>query len=253
MIKTMTVKQYLENPAGKGVSIYSNLSAMKEKYQHDLLSVNDDIKYRWYTIKDKYLYCHVSLPSQNTKGVYYDVVIEFDIGNNTKNLGNLLESPIRVFSNCPSFIFTYANVFDTYGLLIPWLKDKLNSSVYRKDPEVRNPYKMISFEKSIYLSLLYLSKGRLTYNLVVPLATEIQDYQVIKTRIQSDEKVINLYKSIKKREKIQKEKLKKEEARQQRKEIYSSSQKSTIKKHNSSIKSINSISKNKNNKKVKHI
>lgn len=253
MNKIMTVKQYLENPAGKGVSIYSNLNQIKQDYANMLLSVKDDIKYRWYIIEDKFLYCHLNIPSQNTKGIYYDVVIEFDIGNNNKNLGNLLESPMRVFSNCPSFVFTYANTFNDYGLLIPWLKDKYSKEIFKNDPTIRNPYKMISFEKSIYLSLLYLSRGRLTYGLVVPLATQIRDYANLKLKIQSDEKVLNLYNAIKKKEKLKRDKIKREKARQERKEVRQKSQEKKVK-SSPAITSTKSIKKTSSKtKKVKRI
>ena len=252
----LTIKEYLENPAGKGSTIFGgNLTQQKEEYKRKLQAVEAiGIKYGWYKVKDKFLYCHLLIPSVsfNSHKLYYDVVLEFNVAANDQFNGNLKESPMRVFSNMPSFVFTFAYTFNKNNLLIPWLKDKYPSAVFNSDSEVRNPYHIITFEKSLYLSLLYLSANRLSYGTVMALATEIKDFSSLKLKVQSSDAVLNKYNMYKAREMAAKRRKEKEEKRKREAEIKRNSQK-TSKNTTKTSKTVKKSSTVKNVKKTKTV
>jgi hypothetical protein len=63
---------------------------------------------------------------------------------------------VSVFSNSPSFLFTYAYVVNKDGFLITELKTKVSKKAISDKPSVTNPTEVYGFEKSIYFALLYL-------------------------------------------------------------------------------------------------
>lgn len=109
------------------------------------------------TLKDKSsFYFLVKVPSSSFKknALAYDVIIEVI---NAKGSGdNIFDKPIRVFSNSPSFVFTYAYVFNKHGLLIPWLKNKYSKKILDNVPVSRNPKQELELDQSLKVALLHL-------------------------------------------------------------------------------------------------
>ena len=157
----LTIKSYLDNPMGKGVPIAGDLSVIKSNYLEQEEMIYITITNKWYEMKDKSLIAHVKIPSASKKNsnflVYYDVLLEFDITNCDKKV-TISELPMRVYSNSPSFVFTYANVFYHKDYLCMWAKSKYNKEVFKSEPSQRNTYRLVGFEKSLYTACLYISK-----------------------------------------------------------------------------------------------
>ena len=65
-----------------------------------------------------------------------------------------------LYSNSPSFIYTYCYVYNQKGLLIDKLKSKLPQMALTKFPEVRNPIGSLGYEKSTYIAARYLIDGK---------------------------------------------------------------------------------------------
>lgn len=157
----LTIKSYLDNPMGKGVPIAGDLSAIKANYLEQEETIYMTITNKWYELKDKSLIAHVKIPSASKKNsnlfVYYDVLLEFDITNCEKKV-TLSELPMRVYSNSPSFVFTYANVFYHKDYLCMWAKSKYNKEVFKTEPSQRNTYGLVGFEKSLYTACLFVTR-----------------------------------------------------------------------------------------------
>lgn len=66
---------------------------------------------------------------------------------------------MQLYSNSPSFIFTYCYVYNQAGMIIEKLKDKLPIEALTKFPEVRNPVGSFGYEKSTYIAAKYLIDG----------------------------------------------------------------------------------------------
>lgn len=129
-----------------------------EKYAKDILvsCVYND-RYDRYTFFFKF-------PSgENDKyptAIMYDVVIEFNPPKNVKNLkdmSELIPYDILIFSNSPSFIFTFDYVIKHhYGFPHCIGFNHLSKVAISKAPEVRNTFQVMTVEKSTWMCFFHL-------------------------------------------------------------------------------------------------
>ena len=129
---------------------------------------------------------HTKVPSETVEGFYYDVLIEL-VSNGAKDFE---ECDIKIFSNCPSFVYTYAYVFyhldddeaptkqkgliiDEYhkkipkdNLMLSITSKKLSEEILHGRPIVRNPYGLPLFDKSIYFAIFNML-DRTDFNQVI--------------------------------------------------------------------------------------
>lgn len=160
-MREMTIEDYLNNPAGVGAAVIPN----KELIRGDLTKRFEDLyskkqgSFNGNVYKDGSNYfIHVVIPSEsNEKENTYDVVIKFVAKASTGALvsTNVKGYNIQIFSNSPSFTYTYAYVFDKEKLLVSELKNKFTDSTF-EPPTTRNPYNMISYEKTTFMAIMYI-------------------------------------------------------------------------------------------------
>ena len=158
----MDIKQYLDNPMGKGAIIQGKqliLDDLNKRYEK--LKSNNEFKCEIYKDGNTFIF-HVKVPSESERDNDYDVVIELSPESKSildKTLlsdESLLRYNMRVFSNCPSFIFTYAYAYNEHELFIDYLQKRLDDLVFKSAPTTKNPMNMVNFEKSIYFACKYL-------------------------------------------------------------------------------------------------
>jgi hypothetical protein len=150
----MTISEYLQNPYGKG-SAFSSNTKQKDDLDNQFKDISEKIVSKIYRYRDFVIY-HVVIPSTKKDNVNYDVVVEVETKNLKEGSANLEGINFRVFSNCPSFIFTYAHVFRGHGMICEWLLSKYNKEVRTKAPVNRNQYGILGLERSVYLALKHL-------------------------------------------------------------------------------------------------
>jgi hypothetical protein len=201
----MDILQYVTNPMGKGASILNN-TEIKNSLNNQFELIKDRIKYIWYDRGNSYI-CHIMIPSKSLTELKYDVILDFDKSSLTNNDTSINNAIMKVFSNCPSFVFTYAYAFNKQNGLCDWLKNKYNKKVLDKEPVERNRYNIISYEKSIYLACKFIlsnSNNKLVNikNKAIPLT----NYFHISNLIATDEQILERYKILKVKEKEEKEK-----------------------------------------------
>lgn len=198
----MNLEQYLSNPVGKGSAIIP-ANSIKEDLNNQFQLLQSKMSMEMYK-NDKVLIFKIKLPSRNYDKVSYDIIIEYnlkDIANNE----TINSVPFRCFSNCPSFIYTYAYIFDKKDLLCPWLKNKYSREVMEKRPETRNEYEIVSFERSLYLSLKYISLlGRNKMSRIDLLSNSFRDYPEISRHIKTDREIMYKINTPKEKEKVKK-------------------------------------------------
>lgn len=149
----MIIKDYLQNPYGKGSSFSSK--RQQEELDKQYPTVAEKIACKIYKYRDFIIY-HVIIPSTSNENVSYDVIFEMG-GKALKPEDVDVENlSVKVFSNCPSFIFTYASVFHNQKILCDWLLPKYRKEVRQKFPIQRNQYGIIGLERSVYLAMRYL-------------------------------------------------------------------------------------------------
>lgn len=154
----LIIADYLQNPYGKGANIAPN-AVIKSDLMEQYYRLSSKMTCDWYRPAKNTLVAHLTLPSRTKRGIHYDIVFEFDItGIDEASVTTMPAVPCKVFSNCPSFSYTYANVFDGKKQLCRWLKDKYEKTIFKKDPVVRNPNEIIGYERSIFIAGLYIQR-----------------------------------------------------------------------------------------------
>lgn len=157
----MTFNQYIENPLGKHNAVFSQRDMFKELYRgkldNILLREAGKINYQlFYDNNDRY-YIHIKIPSEVVNKFYYDVVIMFYSDKAEYfNSNTLRDYNIKVFSNDPSFCFTYLYVFNKNDMFFEDLKEKAPKASLKDAPIERNPQEIVGYVKSLFFAYLYM-------------------------------------------------------------------------------------------------
>ena len=116
--------------------------------------------------KDNY-FILVKIPSEsNTEyksdKIFYDVIIEL-LPPNKSYLNNesVRDYDVRVYSNCPSFTYTFTYVYYKKDALIKMPKGAYTRKALSKAPKVRNPLLLFGIEKTLWFAICYIDKNRL--------------------------------------------------------------------------------------------
>lgn len=188
----MTLEEYINNPMGS--SVVANQREMYKAYytkKYDALMVreNGKIEYKLYKSKKEDTYVvYLKIPSEAVADFYYDVVIEFKSKNASK-LSNLEKYDIRVFSNDPSFVFTFAYAFNKDKMFITELSSKMSKKALTDKAKEKNPQALIGYVKSLYFAYLYMKKVGLVSKLRYAGAEELNYNKLSKEIIHVDEKI----------------------------------------------------------------
>jgi hypothetical protein len=154
-----TLTSFMQNPQGTGIAAANKkfvVQGLENSYEK-LLKETGAWKYRVFRI-GKDLYFQVMVPSETFKDFTYDVVIQFIDGDGATNLAG---KQIKLFSNCPSFVFTYAYAYAIQGLLCDSLFNKFPQEVFKEAPKIRNPAMDTGYEKTLFYALYYITKNNL--------------------------------------------------------------------------------------------
>lgn len=161
----ITFEDYAKNPSGGRTRMVGEAETARELYSKKfdamMLRVNGKINYTLYKNTNNKYVLYIMMPSEKDENVFYDVVIEFTTNDDVqKRLNKISGYNIKVFSNDPNFMFTYANAFKHNDLLIKELIKKFDPVVFKKQPNTTNPNKIVGYVKSIYFAyLLFKLKG----------------------------------------------------------------------------------------------
>ena len=166
MFILQTLKDFIDNPMGKGSNAIPNRQLIKDDLNRRYYSLIKNKKINEPTIyrdKDDYL-LHFILHSESERNNSYDVVVSFTMEDEDfKREVTIDHYFVRFFSNSPSFTFTFAYAFNQFDLLIDFLSNKFGNDVIKNNPVIRNPGEIISFEKSIYFIGFHILINRNKY------------------------------------------------------------------------------------------
>ena len=116
--------------------------------------------------KDNY-FILVKIPSEsNTEyksdKIFYDVIIELSPPNKSY-LSNesVRDYDVRVYSNCPSFTYTFTYVYYKKDALIKMPKGAYTRKALSKAPKIRNPLLLFGIEKTLWFAICYIDKNKL--------------------------------------------------------------------------------------------
>lgn len=160
----LTMQQFLKNPTGKSSAAFARrdliIANLEKRFATLYKKRAKDFKVETYSYQGTYIF-KFKIPSEKYEGLKYDVVIQFiPIGNSGKDL-TLNNYALKIFSNSPAMMFTYAYVFNKNEMIIDFLIDKCSKRSLNEPPKIKNPQEMFGFEKSVYFSLLYIKQENL--------------------------------------------------------------------------------------------
>lgn len=162
MFLSQTMDEYLENPMGKGSTAIGNRMAIRNDLNNRyeaLMKKHNGFEHKQYVL-DGVFYFHILVPSESKRNNKYDVVIALEPPAESNRIEkNLKNYEFKVFSNCPSFVYTYAYVYDQYGLLIPFLRPKYKTITLSSEPKVKNPGEVINYDKSVYFACKFITSN----------------------------------------------------------------------------------------------
>ena len=166
MFIPQNLNEFLDNPMGKGSSVIMNRDQVKlyldEKYKL-LIDKFGDFEVTIYMHNGSFYY-HVIIPSESRRRNTYDIVVQFVNSDDPKedfsNDPTLKRYHVKLFSNCPSFTFTYAYVYSEYDKMVDVLQSKYKDVILTNPPSQRNPGEISSFEKSTYYACKFLKEHK---------------------------------------------------------------------------------------------
>ena len=144
----MNIKEFLKNPVGKGEVIpgKNTLLADLDKRYRALLE-RKEFEFNIYRKKDCFFFHFLIMTEDPERENDYDVVIGFYPTKTQKFDTVITRYDIKIFSNSPSFIYTYAYVAKQNKLLIVDFYNKFDVNVLKKPPVSRNTGKIMGYEK----------------------------------------------------------------------------------------------------------
>ena len=158
----MNIREYVDNPMGKGDSSIPNrrelIESLSFKYDKLISRKGNDIKLNAYhdRLTDDYFF-HLVIPSETERSNSYDVVFKFSDTNKEHHQElSISKYDVTVFSNSPSFAYTFAYVYAKNGLFIESLGDRLGKEFFKKEPEVRNRFGIINYDKYVYFGARFI-------------------------------------------------------------------------------------------------
>lgn len=185
----MTINDYLQNPYGKGSS-FSNVNSQKEKLESEYNQYSSKFACKIYQHQNHVIF-HVIVPSVKKDYMSYDVVIEINYGDKTSQDVDTLNMDFKCFSNCPSFIFTFANAFKQKDLMCKWLENKYRKEVKKNTANIKNQYGIIGLERSLYLACLYLKKsGKTRSEVINTTCKKVTTYKAIADGVRTQDEIM---------------------------------------------------------------
>lgn len=192
----INILQYIENPMGPGSAALPSRQLLIQDYTNRMMKLEADNDLTPLIFYDKYpdvYYLFFQIPSEG-KGHKnsYDVVLKFSPANRDqrKNARTIGEYNMQMFSNSPSFVYTFGYTYYKQKILIDFLaKEKYDKEILKTPPKLRNPQQAMTYEKSTVFAMLYLLKDRKFLNKLIidPIAKPFSEKKLLDL-VRNDEK-----------------------------------------------------------------
>lgn len=193
MYEMQTLKEFLDNPMGKGSTAIPSRQLIKDDLDKRFKKLKKDkkIEFTVFTLRDEY-YFHFLIPSESERENKYDVVIKFCKTEKMMKYDNFLNRyKLQFFSNCPSFTFTYAHTFMKLKILVPFLTNKFTDEIINGKAVTRNPNDIVSFEKSLYFACKYIEEDvKLMNKMYLNTVAKKLDIEEFSKQIRTSDKIL---------------------------------------------------------------
>jgi len=156
--KFLDIKTFM-NPAGQASHARLIINAFVDRYKQFIVKT---INMKAYKDGKSYVFLF-KIPSEKNHlyltDMFYDIIVEFYPRPNTTNEDDktVIDYGLRVFSNCPTFVFQYTHLYYKMGALYRKIDTNHYSHTALEEPaKIANPYKLVGIEKSIFYALNYI-------------------------------------------------------------------------------------------------
>ncbi len=155
-------------PFSKGFSAVSTKALLEELNKRYISEIEPKMNiYSFKQGNDYFIYAQIPSKANDKytgSPIFYDVVIQLIPPNPTwLKASSVRDYDIRVFSNMPSFMFTFTFAFNIRKALVKFPEIKYSTKALKIKPKVRNPYLLLGIDESLYFTVMYLDKHQLFY------------------------------------------------------------------------------------------
>ena len=195
----MILADFLSNPSGKGdVGANAKVIAtmLDSKYEKLMKEKGKKITCNVYKVltKETY-YFHLVIPTETERDNTYDVVIELsDLEGQRKGDVSVVRYNARFFSNAPSFAYTYAKVYKDNDLLVKDLEGKFEPEQLSQDPDTRNRYGIVGYDKYLYYGVKYIYESKMLNKLTIGYQSIRYSKRLVVPKIRSVATIMKEYK-----------------------------------------------------------
>lgn len=205
----MKLKEFLENPAGKGDSALNRtalINTLNQKYERLLREKGNLFKVTLYhQLNSDNYFIHLVIPTETERDNTYDVVLYFMNVDGVKKESLLHTHDMQFFCNAPSFAYTFAKVYRDNGLFIESLINKFPDEIFKGSPDVRNRYGIVNYDKYLYFGCKYVHESRILTRATIDFRSLTYAAPIFDSRIRTLDKIMIEYKKAKNKLKKKKE------------------------------------------------
>jgi hypothetical protein len=153
-------------PFNKGFSALQIKLVMNDLVYRYTKNIKEKLKVRYFKENNDY-FIYAKVPSESndiypdSAPIHYDVIIQLTPPNKAAlALDSIREYDVKVFSNIPSFVFTFNYVYHYKRALINLPQEYYTRKAIMEKPRVRNPLYLLGIDKSLWFTVYYLDDHR---------------------------------------------------------------------------------------------
>ena len=191
---------------------------IKNNYKTRYAKVKGKITCKWFEIRNtNTLVLVLKIPSEKNPFMAYDVIMELESASPSDTAKKIKSSEIKVYSNCPSFVFMNARLFEKKGFLVSWAKSLYDEATFAEDDSTQEDEKVngkkeatdVRYEKSLYYAALYIhDMSDIEILTAASHAIRVSGYAAILLRVKSANRVFKRRTEYAKRHPVSKDKKK---------------------------------------------
>lgn len=194
----LTLQRLANNPMGKGAAV-GNAAIMRHHLTQEYLRMSrartldiDVVPFR--VGETLYLKLKVTSFNMDRNGdVNYDILLTLtpplDSKGRPYTTSRVDLYHVSVFSNVPSFTYTYAKVYEVKGYLNTELQHLYDDDIFMKGDNIRNPNASIGFDKYMTIVTLFIINNRRLLDKSVYTAVNQQTYNHIISQLRSNSQI----------------------------------------------------------------
>jgi hypothetical protein len=152
-------------PFNKGFSAFQIKLVIDNLTYRYVRNIKNRIHVRFLKENNDY-FIHAKVPSESDEeypgsaSIHYDVIFQLSPPNKASLEANTIrEYDLKVFSNIPSFIFTFNYIFHLKRSLINLPQSYYSQRALTEKARIRNPLNLLGIDKSLWFTVYYLDEN----------------------------------------------------------------------------------------------